>query len=74
MILKENSESFQIKFSSARRKYDTDGDGHISRNELRQVMGSFTDAEVDAVFALGDKDQSGGIDYQEFIRKVFSKF
>ena len=67
MILKENSESFQIKFSSARRKYDTDGDGHISRNELRQVMGSFTDAEVDAVFALGDKDQSGGIDYQEFI-------
>merc|ERR1719326_1800801 len=52
---------------AAFRKYDTDGDGHISRNELRQVMGSFTDAEVDAVFALGDIDQSGGLDYQEFI-------
>ena len=30
-------------------------------------MASFSEAEVDAVFALGDKDQSGGIDYQEFI-------
>ena len=30
-------------------------------------MGSFSEGEVDAVFALGDKDQSGGIDYQEFI-------
>ena len=52
---------------AAFRRFDTDGDGHISRNELRQVMSSFSDAEVDAVFALGDKDQSGAIDYQEFI-------
>jgi calmodulin len=49
------------------RKYDSDGDGHISRSELRQVMSSFSDPEVDSIFALGDKDQSGGIDYQEFI-------
>ena len=70
---------------AAFRKFDQDGDGHISRNELRQVMGSFSDAEVDAVFSLGDKDQSGQIDYQEFIgmmvpntatilRKVASQF
>merc|ERR1719474_2401798 len=52
---------------AAFRRFDTDGDGHISRNELRQVMSSFTDSEVDAVFSLGDKDQSGAIDYQEFI-------
>merc|ERR1719438_269658 len=52
---------------AAFRRFDTDGDGHISRTELRQVMGSFSEAEVDAVFALGDKDQSGAIDYQEFI-------
>ena len=52
---------------AAFRRFDTDGDGHISRNELRQVMASFSEAEVDAVFALGDKDQSGQIDYQEFI-------
>lgn len=52
------------------RKYDTDGDGHISRAELRSVMSQFSEAEVDAVFALGDMDQSGGIDYQEFIALV----
>jgi Ca2+-binding EF-hand superfamily protein len=52
---------------AAFRKYDSDGDGHIDRNELRQVMASFNEAEVDSIFALGDKDQSGGIDYQEFI-------
>merc|ERR1719412_3193684 len=52
---------------SAFRKYDTDGDGHIVRLELRQVMSKFSEVEVDAVFALGDADKSGGIDYQEFI-------
>merc|ERR1712024_91737 len=52
---------------SAFRKYDVDGDGHITRNELRQVMSKFTDAEVDQVFAIGDMDKSGGIDYQEFV-------
>ena len=52
---------------AAFRRFDSDGDGHISRNELRQVMSNFSEAEVDSVFALGDKDQSGGIDYQEFI-------
>merc|ERR1712209_243940 len=31
------------------------------------VMAKFGDADVDAVFALGDADQSGGIDYIEFI-------
>jgi calmodulin len=30
-------------------------------------MSKFSDLEVDAVFALGDMDKSGGIDYQEFI-------
>merc|ERR1719336_448635 len=52
---------------TAFRKWDSDGDGHISRPELRNVMSSFSDSEVDTVFALGDMDKSGGIDYQEFI-------
>merc|ERR1712223_584813 len=55
------------EIKSAFRKWDSDGDGHISRLELRQVMSSFSDSEVDTVFALGDMDKSGGIDYQEFI-------
>ena len=49
------------------RRYDVDGDGHISKSELQQVMNGFSVTEVEANFALGDKDQSGGIDYQEFI-------
>merc|ERR1711983_146703 len=49
------------------RKWDSDGDGHITRLELRQVMSSFSESEVDTVFSLGDMDKSGGIDYQEFI-------
>ena len=52
---------------SAFRKWDSDGDGHISRLELSNVMSSFSESEVDTVFALGDMDKSGGIDYQEFI-------
>ena len=52
---------------AAFRRFDADGDGHISRSELRSVMASFSEQEVDSIFALGDKDQSGGIDYQEFV-------
>ena len=68
-VLSKLQKSFKSisDIKSAFRKYDTDGDGHISRVELRQVMSKFSETDVDAVFALGDKDQSGGIDYQEFI-------
>ena len=52
---------------AAFRKNDADGDGHIDRKELRAIMSQFSEQDVDSVFALGDKDQSGGIDYQEFI-------
>merc|ERR1719315_181710 len=69
----ESLTKLQRSFSSlnevkaAFRKFDADSDGHITRPELKGVMAKFTDAEVDAVFALGDRDQSGGIDYIEFI-------
>merc|ERR1712012_284959 len=59
----ENMNEIKASF----RKWDSDGDGHITRLELRQVMSSFSESEVDTVFALGDMDKSGGIDYQEFI-------
>ncbi|MFO0005035.1 MAG: EF-hand domain-containing protein, partial [bacterium] len=59
--------------NSAFRKYDSDGDGHISRQELKQVMAGFPDQEVDSIFELGDKDQNGGIDYQEFVAMMIPK-
>merc|ERR1711874_125612 len=52
---------------AAFRKFDSDGDGHITKEELSGVMQGCSSTEVEAVFALGDRDQSGGIDYQEFI-------
>merc|ERR1719297_157820 len=52
---------------AAFRKFDADGDGHITKQELTGVMRGCSSTEVEAVFALGDRDQSGGIDYQEFI-------
>jgi Ca2+-binding EF-hand superfamily protein len=52
---------------AAFKKYDADGDGHVSKEELQQVMKGFSAGEVESIFALGDKDQSGGIDIQEFI-------
>merc|ERR1719348_2591489 len=52
---------------AAFRKFDADGDGHITKQELSGVMKGCSSSDVDAVFALGDMDQSGGIDYQEFI-------
>jgi len=48
-------------------KCDVDGDGHISKEELRSMMKNFSGTEVDAIFALGDKDQSGGINFSEFL-------
>ena len=52
---------------AAFKRFDADGDGHVTKAELQQVMNGFSSTEVEAVFALGDRDQSGGIDYQEFI-------
>merc|ERR1719309_172658 len=52
---------------AAFKRYDADGDGHVTKSELQQVMNGFSASEVESVFALGDRDQSGGIDYQEFI-------
>merc|ERR1719400_1691316 len=52
---------------AAFRKFDSDGDGHITKQELSGVMRGCSNTEVEAVFALGDRDQSGGIDYTEFI-------
>merc|ERR1719352_77054 len=42
---------------AAFRKFDAYSDGHITRPELKGVMAKFGDADVDAVFALGDADQ-----------------
>jgi len=57
------------------REFDINGDGTIDRKELDNVfksMGkSFTKEELDRMISLADKDQSGTIDYEEFVKKIF---
>lgn len=57
------------------RQFDKDGNGSIDRQELKTVfqeMGKhMSDAELERMVQLADKDSSGTIDYEEFIRYAF---
>lgn len=59
------------------REFDKDGSGEIDRQELKQVfaeMGkSFSDEELERMIGLADKDASGTMNYEEFIKQVFGK-
>merc|ERR1712048_1086631 len=52
------------------RKFDTDGDSQISRQEVMQGASScglrLSSEEEDTLFILGDKDGNGQIDFSEF--------
>jgi len=48
-------------------RYDVDGDGEISYEELVSGMGGeYTANEISAIFAMGDIDQDGKISFLEF--------
>merc|ERR1719336_2649177 len=46
---------------------DKDGDGHITKQEMASSGHRFNNAQVDAVFALGDVNDDGVLDLDEFI-------
>merc|ERR1719466_420321 len=52
------------------KKFDADGDGQISRQEVMNGASScglkLSSDEVDTLFILGDKDDNGQIDFSEF--------
>merc|ERR1711992_234653 len=52
------------------KKFDADGDGQISRQEVMQGASAtglrISSEEVDTLFILGDKDGNGQIDFSEF--------
>ncbi|CAL4073790.1 unnamed protein product [Meganyctiphanes norvegica] len=56
--------------------FDTDGDGFISRSELKEVINSLgdplTDEEVDRIILEGDTDGDGQISYDEFVTLMTS--
>jgi calmodulin len=53
------------------RTFDRNGDGLISKEEVKQVMEiigePMSDAEVDELIAEADTDLDGKINYQEFV-------
>eukprot|EP00927_Polykrikos_kofoidii_P039339 TRINITY_DN33745_c0_g1_i1.p1 TRINITY_DN33745_c0_g1~~TRINITY_DN33745_c0_g1_i1.p1 ORF type:complete len:980 (+),score=208.29 TRINITY_DN33745_c0_g1_i1:118-3057(+) len=58
------------------KQWDVDGDGKIAREELASMMRSLnanlTDEELDVVFQQVDSDNSGTIDYSEFVKWVLN--
>ena len=57
--------------------FDKDGSGQIDAAELRHLMTSMgeklTDAEVDELLAAADADNSGTIDFEEFVLTLCQK-
>jgi len=57
--------------------FDKNGDGLISKEELRQAlttlgMGKLSDEEVEELFADADTDENGCIDFNELIRVIMA--
>ena len=53
------------------RKLDFDNDGSITKVELAEGSVRFTPQEVEAIFALGDINDDGAIDLEEFIGVMY---
>merc|ERR550532_1044860 len=49
------------------RILDINGDGLISQEEMRNCGNRFNTVEIDAIFALGDVNNDGEIDLNEFV-------
>lgn len=60
----EHQDELQVAF----KEFDKDGNGFISRDELKEVMHSvgdmLTDDELDAMIKRADIDKDGQVDYR----------
>lgn len=58
------------------RQFDKDGNGEIDRSELEAAfkeMGTAVPAEeIDRIIKAADRDGSKTINYEEFVKEVFS--
>ena len=56
------------------KKFDKDGNGFVSKHELRQAMTNighkFTVEEVDKMFKSADTNSDGRVNIEEFIKAV----
>ncbi len=62
---------------AAFKQFDIDGDGQISRQELKITMtklcGNLTEEQIDHIIEEVDKDGDGEINYEEFVRMMSKK-
>ena len=68
-------EDAEEEMLEAFKVFDSDGNGNISADELRQIMANLgeklTDEEVDEMVKEADIDGDGQINYEEFVRMMF---
>jgi len=57
------------------QKFDVDGNGHIQPEEFHRLMsslGGFKEKEIRRLFREADSDNSGGVDWREFVKWICS--
>uniref|UniRef100_A0A646QDU6 Calglandulin n=1 Tax=Hemiscolopendra marginata TaxID=943146 RepID=A0A646QDU6_9MYRI len=69
-----NEDEIMEELLAAFRVFDKDGNGYITRDELRQAMEligeSVTDRALDEMLREADVDRDGRIDYSEFAKML----
>eukprot|EP01087_Luapelamoeba_hula_P016063 TRINITY_DN4900_c0_g1_i1.p1 TRINITY_DN4900_c0_g1~~TRINITY_DN4900_c0_g1_i1.p1 ORF type:complete len:168 (-),score=45.36 TRINITY_DN4900_c0_g1_i1:73-552(-) len=73
----QEGETGEDELREAFKVFDTDGNGFISPQELREVMlglgEKLTDGEVDEMIKEADSNGDGQVDYAEFVKMMGGK-
>ena len=77
MAQKMKDKDIKDEIREAFRVFDKDGNGSISKAELRHVLTNLgenlTEAEVDEMISVADIDGDGQVNYEEFFNMMTSK-
>lgn len=75
MPAQERDDNAEEEMLEAFRVFDTDGNGSITADELRQIFNNLgeklTDEEISDMIEEADTDGDGEINYQEFVTMMF---
>jgi calmodulin len=75
MPRQEKDDDAEEEMLEAFKVFDTDGNGSITADELRQIFHNLgeklTDEEIEDMIKEADTDGDGEINYHEFVRMMF---